>query len=152
MNKYTVISDSREKNGYTFPANDHCDGTIVKGLKTGDYSLVGFEDSFAIERKGGVAEFSGNLTDPRFFRELERFDSIRHGFLVLEFYLDDIMMFPATSGIPKNKLQYIKVTPNFLLMKTMEIQVKYNIKTLFVGPYFMNVSQSLFKRIVENTK
>ncbi len=150
--KYTVIKDTREKqgHGWTFAEDSACAGTITRKLDTGDYSLEGYEDLIAIERKESVSELASNVTDPRFFRELERFSSIKYGFLVLEFYLDDLMFWPETSGIPEKQRKFIKVTNKFLVMKLNEIQVKYNIKIMFVGSHGRDLVSSLFKRILED--
>ncbi len=152
--KYKVLRDTREKvnNGYIFDNSAACEGTDTVTLHTGDYSLDGFYENkyFVVERKGSISELATNLTDPRFFRELERLKEFKFAWIFCDFYIDDVMLFPATSGIPKSKLQFIKVTPQFLMMKINEIQVKYNVRFMFVGPYGRDVLSSLFKRILED--
>lgn len=149
---YAVIRDSREKEGmgWWFSKDDYCQGTVCRKLDTADYSIENFETKFAIDRKGQVSEFATNLSDPRFYRELERFDTFKRGWIFNEFYLDDIMIWPATSGIPKRQLQYVKTTPKYLIMKLNEIQVKFNVSVLFVGSYGKEVASSMFKRWVEH--
>lgn len=45
---YNIVRDDREKNGYeSFPGEE----VVVKRLDTGDYTIEGFEDVFAVERK-----------------------------------------------------------------------------------------------------
>jgi len=149
---YTAIRDSREKDGmgWWFPKDEYCQGTVCRKLDTGDYSLEGFETRYSIDRKGCVSEFATNLSDQRFYRELERFDSFKKGFVLCEFYIDDLFLWPATSGIPHRQLQFVRTTPKYLIMKLNEIQVKFNIGVIFAGSYGKEVTSSMFKRWVEN--
>jgi len=66
--KPTIIVDSREQDplAFSFP-------TITDGLSTGDYSIAGLEDDFAVERKS-ISDLVGSLTSgrDRFMRELQR--------------------------------------------------------------------------------
>ena len=50
--KYTVIKDTREKDGYFFKEYDRCDGMVVETMKTGDYTLKGMENVLCIEAQG----------------------------------------------------------------------------------------------------
>ena len=67
-----IICDSREQNGYAFSAYPDVMATTGT-LTTGDYSLAGFTDKVAIERKE-LSDLIGCLTHDRdrFTRELER--------------------------------------------------------------------------------
>jgi DNA excision repair protein ERCC-4 len=72
MENLTLIVDSREQQALqfkNFPSE-------VRGLRTGDYSLNGFEDVFTVERKS-ISDLIGSLTAgrDRFFRELDRMQS-----------------------------------------------------------------------------
>lgn len=68
-----LIIDTREQEPLPFEADDTFDEIIVRGLKVGDYSIAGFEDSIAIDRKNPL-DFFGTLTGDheRFRRECER--------------------------------------------------------------------------------
>lgn len=149
--QYSVIRDTREKvgHGYEWPITESCLGTTIKKLDTGDYSLEGFQDVFVIERKDSISELATNLTEKRFWNELDRLEEFKYPFLFLDFYIDDVILFPQTSNIPIWKQKDIKVTNKFLMMKINEIQVKYKTKVMFVGPYGHEVASSLFKRIVD---
>lgn len=92
--KYTVIRDTREQRGWNFDASDRCLGTQIGTLKTGDYSLLGFEDQFVIERKGSPAELATNLFQKRFHAELARLDKFKHAYLFLEFGMEHVINFP----------------------------------------------------------
>jgi len=81
----TIIVDSREQLPYEF------EGAIRKA-PTGDYSVVGFENQIALERKA-LNDFLacvGRERD-RFERELERMRTIPFAALVLEASLADVL-------------------------------------------------------------
>jgi len=63
----TIVVDSREQLPYVF------ENSIVKGLKTGDYAPLGYEDECTIERKT-LADFAQSVTNnrERFEREIIR--------------------------------------------------------------------------------
>lgn len=68
-----IIIDSREQLPLDFRKSKNLEGVEVKTLKTGDYSIEGYEDRIAIERKSGIDLF-GTLGGghKRFKKELER--------------------------------------------------------------------------------
>jgi hypothetical protein len=148
--EYTVIQDSREQSPFFFPKSDCCKGTIIKSLKSGDYSLENYEDIFVIERKGSITEWSANIFQDRFKRELERLESFKYPFIILEFTMDDIMKFPESSTIPKYKWKYLKVNANNILKATLDFQLKFKTKIIFAGCYGARVASSLFKRVIES--
>lgn len=91
---YTVIVDTREQHPFSFTgfkadADKQYRPLVIPieqaGLPTGDYSLKGFEDRAAIERKGLSDAFS-TFTPPRdrFERELERLNAMEFAAVVIE--------------------------------------------------------------------
>lgn len=91
---FTVIVDSREQSSYDFRTvkSDAKDGnlpfivpTIRRALKTGDYSVEGFEDTFAVERKelGDLFHCMGSDRE-RFERQLERLNELSYSAVVVE--------------------------------------------------------------------
>ena len=73
-NRLPIIIDTREQ--LPFFVSPHWDEKItktVKGLTSGDYSLIGFENVVAIERKS-LADLYSSLTNDRkrFEREFQR--------------------------------------------------------------------------------
>ena len=109
--KYKVIRDTREQNGWTFMSSKACEGTLSGALKTGDYSIEGYEELLTIERKGSIAELANNLVEDRFERELERMESFKYAFMILEFSMDDLIKYPKGSGIPSYKIKSVKLNP-----------------------------------------
>lgn len=79
-----VIVDSREQKGWSFRGQPSVT-LIKKKLETGDYSLEGYEDRVAIERKS-LDDLIGTLTTgrQRFFAELERMRSYEVRTVVVE--------------------------------------------------------------------
>lgn len=70
---FRIVVDTREKLPLPLPA-----GIVERGtLRTGDYSLAGYENAFAVERKS-LADLVRSLTQERarFERELERLAAI----------------------------------------------------------------------------
>jgi hypothetical protein len=154
--KYTVIRDSREKDGHGwwFSTTDRCHGTSAEyKLETGDYSLDGYEDIFTIERKGCVGEFKTNLCEDRFYRELERLAEFKYAYIILEFEMDDILRYPdSIKGITRKQKQYIKMGGYALLHKFIAMTIKYNIHVLFVGDCGRDVASCIFKQVIEHER
>jgi hypothetical protein len=150
---YTVIKDTREKDGWFFKPYDKCQGMEVMGLKTGDYTLKGYEDVICIERKASAAEIAANLGKKKrpFQAEMERMTEFQHSFLILEFSMDDLLKFPEGSGIPKWQQKNVRVSGKYLLKCLLEFQLWYDTKVLFCGSKYnaFLVTNSLFKRLNE---
>lgn len=151
VKQYLVKKDSREQQGWSFPAQSACLGTEIATLKTGDYTLAGLEDKFVIERKQNSAEIATNLFQPRFERELCRLDSFENPYIFIECDLFDIIHYPENSGIPRNRWSTLRVTPQLLLKRLHEIQIAHpGLRIWFVGQKGRETASSLFKRIVEH--
>jgi hypothetical protein len=154
--RYTVLRDSREKegHGWVFDDSETCTGTAVKTLRTGDYTLAGYEDVLAVERKGSVCEFVGNITQKgkwaNFKDELERLEVYPAAFVVCEFTLDDVMRYPQGTNLPWAIKRRIRVSPQFYLKRLIEIELHFKAKVKMVGPTAgRDYVSSLFKRVVE---
>jgi hypothetical protein len=81
MTALVIVQDTREKKPLTFPNT----GVVVAGLKTGDYSIQGYEDKFCVEHKS-IKDLIGTCDHnsykkpqgsnyARFSRELQRMQS-----------------------------------------------------------------------------
>ncbi len=147
--RYLVIRDTREQQGWDFPKRDRCLGTDERFLKTGDYSVDGYESVFVVERKRNTSELAQNIIDDRFERELQRMEEFRFGFVVCEFNLEDIVRYPRNSGIPSSKWKDLRITPQFMMKRVHELQLRYKAHWQFVGQYGREYCSSLFKRILE---
>lgn len=132
---YTIIKDTREKEGYYFNPYENCRGVIDQKLDTGDYTIMGLEDKLCIERKASVAELAINLGKDkyRFMREIERMQNFPFKFIILEFSLEDLMNFPNGSDIPEEKWSSMRITNKYILKMLIEFQMYNNIHVLFCG-------------------
>lgn len=148
-NRFVVVKDTREQHGWNFNVGKSCAGMEIGTLKTGDYSLRGFETLLTIERKGSVEEFAGNITQDRFERELERMRDFPYAFLVLEFTMDDLLRFPQGCNIPPQKLPYIRVKGPFLMRRLVEIQVRYPVKVILAGRHGQDIAHQIFRRVID---
>jgi DNA excision repair protein ERCC-4 len=89
-----VVIDAREKLPYKFPAAE------IAFLNTGDYSLHGFEDRVAIERKSKSDAYRsvGHMRE-RFRREFERLAALDYAAVIVECSLADFMIPPPFSEL-----------------------------------------------------
>lgn len=147
---YTVIRDTREQQGWIFEENQYCSGTIIKTMKTGDYTLQGFEHILTVERKKNVAEFAKNMLEKRFVAELVRMESFPLSFVVCEFTYNDIWRWPLNSGLPPQTIKKINISKYFIMKRLMDFQVQYKTKFILAGPHAKDVVSSLFKRVNES--
>ncbi len=161
--KYTVIRDTREQagKGWQFPLSERCAGTLVKKLDEGDYSILGLEKLFIIERKGSVSEFCGNLTQDRFMApfdtskpmdkqsEMVRLETIQWPFILLEFEVDDLIKYPNIPELPPRSRNTIKFKGSAALKKVIELEMYYRTRIIFCGNRGKDVASSIFKRIIE---
>ena len=128
-NHFEIIIDTREQQPWAFEHH------VVSNLKldTGDYSIKGLEDKLCIERKKSVSEIANNITEKRFKDVVGRMAQYKYSFLLLEFDLDDILIYPVGSNVPKRLWDKIKISPNFIIKHLVELQIFFNIKVLFCG-------------------
>ncbi len=144
---FNIIIDTREQQAWEFPRHS----TANKKLDTGDYSLGGLEDILCIERKKSVSEIASNITEKRFEDVLERMTKYKYTYMIFEFSLTDVLMYPQGSEIPRHKWKYIRISPNFILKKLSEYMINYNIKIIF-GDSPKNaekIAMALMRRVYE---
>lgn len=128
-NEFTIIIDTREQQPWTFDSYT----TAHKKLDTGDYSIQGLEHLLTIERKKSINEIANNIVESRFKDVIARMTQYKYSFLLLEFDLEDILIYPIGSNLPKRMWDKIKVTPAFIMKHILEWQLLYNIKVVFCG-------------------
>jgi len=115
----TIVIDGREQEPYAF-----ADGiqVIRHALPAGDYSLEGYEDSVAVERKT-LEDFVSTVSRSRkrFFRELNRLSKYDAACVVVEADLHDILAGRYRSG----------AHPNAILGTILSIVVDFGIPVFF---------------------
>jgi len=154
---YTVIRDTREQpgHGWTFTAHspDHrsprCDGTLTNTLETGDYSLLGYTDILAVERKFAFSELWGNYSKakrPAFEKEMERMSEMKHAYIIIEslFTPDILELSPPqfSKGVPgKSMVRWL-----------MSLSAKYGVKIIPAGACGKKIAQMIFEEVVRVEK
>lgn len=154
---YTVIRDTREQRGHGWYFDAHtpdrrpprCEGTIVDTLQTGDYSLVGYTDILAIERKTDFSELWGNYSSkkrPAFETEMERMSSIKHAYILIESsFTPDIMELSPP--------QFAKGVPGKSLVRwLMYLTAKYDVKIIPAGSCGWRIAQMICEEVVRVEK
>lgn len=127
-----IIIDSREQ--VDFWEFSHAGyETIVKGLKSADYSIEGFEDQISIERKKTPAELAQNLGKyiTRFRNELERLRTYKVKYVLLEFSLNDLLIYPIGSDVPRKLWKFIKMNGKYMVKLVDELAAEYDIQFLY---------------------
>ena len=115
-----IIVDTREQNAYNFSGYSV---EITPGtLTSGDYSLMGFVDLVAVERKE-LSDLLGCLTHdrPRFTRELERLRGFEAAALVVEAPYNTI-----ASGRYRSKID-----PDAATQSLISIMANYRLPVFF---------------------
>lgn len=128
-----VIRDTREQDPWSLNFFSEVKEYRVQGLKTGDYTLFGYEELLCVERKATPSEISINLGSKwkAFEKELIRMKPIEHKYIICEFpeyYLDT---FPVNSGIPERLWKKLRMSSEFLKMRLYQETIKYNIQLIF---------------------
>lgn len=128
-NNFTIIVDTREQQPWTFESF-----TVAnRKLDTGDYSIEGLEHILCIERKKSSSEFANNIVESRFKDVIERMSSMKYSFLLLEFNLEDLLIYPVGSTVPRKMWDKIKISPAFLIKNILDLQLLHNIQVYFCG-------------------
>lgn len=121
MNEYQIVTDSREQSKL-FSEKE----SITKGLKTGDYSIEGYEACFAIERKS-LPDLFGTLGKGHniFKKELERAQSMDYFAILVIGTYDQIKTKKFPNSFRSKMRGYVVAS---ILMK---IHVKYGVPVFF---------------------
>ena len=126
-----IMQDTREKHPCNFDFYGY--DTSVATLKTGDYTLEGYEDVICIERKKTPSELANNLGrhKQRFDNEMERMSVFPCKYIVCEFSEEALLRFPKNSGMPKRVMRYIRMNGKYMRKCLHGYQEEYGIETIF---------------------
>ncbi len=146
--KPVIIVDTREKKPWKFNKCSTCEGSIIQKLDTGDYTIQGMEDIFVIEKKSSVSELYLNLgfEKDRFIREMERIQSFKYKFLFFEFGIKDIYDWATISKRITGKRAGL--TPQYIISMLIELEVKYGVKTVFLGSHKSDKDKTKIKQFI----
>lgn len=131
VKKFTIITDTREQKPFLFNKNKDCDGSIVKTVQHGDYSIAGLENYIFLERKHSIGEWSKNCTEKRFKNLLEKAADYKYRYIICSFPYFDILQFPASLKVSPHVKARIRITSEFIQSFTTSIPVKWNIPIVF---------------------
>lgn len=131
--KFTIKIDTREQHPWLFQEKQYSDaGVIIYTLPIGDYSLRGFEENIAVERKSLNDYVNTIIQDKeRFDRELERLGKMDRALIIVEASFNKVLEAAYES----------KAHPHSVMGKALSIYVKYNIPVYFC--YNRNEAQFL---------
>jgi ERCC4-type nuclease len=132
----TIIIDSREQLPYSF--NDYNCNIIRTSLKTGDYSIDGYDSEVAIERKSKADLYqSFGRGRQRFEKEFHRLSGFSYAALVIEAGMQDILTPP-----PKTKM-----SPASVLQSVISWGIRYGVQVYFADN--RNLAERLVFSILE---
>jgi hypothetical protein len=134
-----ILRDTREKQPWNFDwySNEISDIQVCT-VKVGDYTLKGYEDVIAVERKRSTGELAINFGKKRkqFVAELERMRPYTHKYIVCEFPKDRLDEFPKNSGIPQRDWKYLKMNGGYIRKTIHDFTEEYGVTFLFcLDPY-----------------
>jgi hypothetical protein len=148
---YVILQDTREQLPWSFEKTELFPTVKRIGLLAGDYTVEGFEQIVAIDRKKSVSEFATNVSEVRWGTFLDKLSNVTLPYIVCEFSLDDILSFPYNSGVPKKIWPKLKATPDYLLSWIVRLSVEYGIHVIFAGDRdnAQKISMKILKKAVE---
>lgn len=149
---FDIIVDTREKIPWDLKRNcKYIKNVTTSKLDVGDYAIVGLENILCIERKRTATEFAGDVGDKRFKEKLSRMKLFPYRFLIFEFNVQDVVDYPKGSNIPKEKLDDLRITSQYIMRYISEIEVLYNVPVLFCGTEnnARYVATNIMRRIAE---
>lgn len=152
---YTVIRDTREKDGFGWnflkqpetKKPPRCNGTIIQTLETADYSLIGYEDILAIERKDDFSELWTNYSNRiTFENEMERLSKIKYKFILIETGL-------SKDHFDLSPCQFTRSVPGVSMLSWLvKLSLEYDVHFMPVGECGAKYSTMIFKEIIRKEK
>lgn len=128
--QFTIIYDDREKNPWQLPFE-----MKKKRLATGDYTISGYENVVAIEKKSGLIELLNDLSNGHrnmFERFLKRLSKYPIKCVVVEDTLSELNISRALMHVSKKSRGKARLTAKTIYYWAAEIAVKYQIPIVFV--------------------
>lgn len=152
-NLITLLADSREKK-WVWGFGEYEVNVEKRALKTGDYTILGYENDIVIDRKKSPSEIAQNFTGKdyiRFQKELIRMQSFKEAYFLLEFTLDDLLKYPEGTDIPFKKRRFVKRKGASLWKQMNTIQEKYGVTFIFGVDRFncQTLAIELFNKFLE---
>ena len=136
MSEFVIVIDTREQRPYGF--TEYNCKLRRNCLKTGDYSIEGYESSICVERKSkeDLYQSLGNGRK-RFKKEFQRMAEYEYRALVIEATLQDLM-------IPPN---YSSMAASSVINSVISWGIRYGVQVYFAGSRILG--ECLTYRILE---
>lgn len=124
---FAIVIDTREKLPLIF---DGTIRTVRKFIRTGDYSVEGYEDQFAVERKS-IPDLIATLTArrARFERELQRMAGIGFRRVVVEGSLRQVVA--NAKRVEQDRRRRVRV--NSIIGTIFAFEVRYGVPFVFAA-------------------
>lgn len=132
-NNFVVLADDREKHPWSLPYE-----TKIKRLAVGDYTIEGFEDVIAIEKKSGLCELLNDLAvgyRPTFKRFLKKMSTHPICCIIVERELREASLVSAIETVRRKSNGRMQLTTKTILYWVGEIMMAYGIPILFVDKH-----------------
>ncbi len=150
--KPTVIVDTREKTPFKFEwAISHGQINPLEHVKVdaGDYTIKEIPNLVVVERKKDVCEIYNNVIGKekleRFIREMERMQSYKYKFIVVEDHWESLWDAKKFKFASRNQ----KWAGLLVMSHLFEIMTKYNVHVLFAGDKAEQLTLKLLVKFYE---
>lgn len=152
---YTVVRDTREKEGHGWWFDPHdlshrtprCLGTVVQGLKTGDYTLKGYEQLLTIDRKQDFCELWTNYGErKRFEDEMRRMLDYKYRYILVESHLT-----PEVLSLSPPQFR-VGVPGKAMTGWLVDLTIEYGVHLMCVGSVGKKIAQQIFESVVRQEK
>jgi len=146
-NNFTILVDDREKKPWLFPSQYPME---KRRLKCGDYSIKGYEDLVAIEKKSGLNELFTNLTGnyrPTFKRFLSKLSKYPVRAIVVGNPLRIETLRACVKILKLRSSGKSQLTEETIYYWVSEITFRYQIPVLFIDAL---VSVNMLTRLFES--
>lgn len=122
-----IVIDTREQRPFHFGDTIR---TVRKCLKTGDYSVEGYEGHFAVERKS-IPDLIGTLTAgrDRFEREMQRMAAFRFRRVIVEGSLRQVLAY--VKRIDRDRGRRVRL--NSIIGTIYAFEVRYDVPFIFAA-------------------
>ncbi|MDO4583945.1 MAG: ERCC4 domain-containing protein [Planctomycetia bacterium] len=119
---FVVAVDTREQNPFRFLNLEKQVFTVTQTLKTGDYSVIGFEKRVCVERKSKQDLFSSTIHGrERFEKEVERMAKMERVAVVVEATLEEV----------RKGLEQSQINPQSVVLTALAWSGRYRIPWFF---------------------
>jgi len=155
ISDFTLLRDDREKTPWNFLSEIWPMET--KRLWVGDYTIKGFEDKIAIEKKSGIKELLTNLSAPNretFKQFLEKLSTYQIKCIIVEEPLNSTQIDSVLRFLGKRSKNRVKLTAETIFFWTARIVIEYNIPMIYadkrsVREILPNVIKKAYQKALE---